>query len=64
MVLQILQKMKKLNNCNITNEGSNNDLLLLRECLVDYKNRGMDEESMYFFVPNFTAIKLMTIKKG
>ena len=39
--------MKKLNNCNITNEGSNNDLLLLRECLVDYKNRGMDEESMY-----------------
>ena len=28
-------------------KNKDNDLLLLRECLIDFKNRGMDEESMY-----------------
>lgn len=28
-------------------KSDNNDLLTLREYLVDYKNRGMDEERMY-----------------
>lgn len=28
-------------------KNKDNDLLLLRDCLIDFKNRGMDEESMY-----------------
>ena len=28
-------------------KNENNDLLMLRECLVDFKNRGMDRASMY-----------------
>ncbi|MBE6753849.1 MAG: hypothetical protein E7559_05815 [Ruminococcaceae bacterium] len=28
-------------------ESGNSDLLALRECLVDFKNRGMDKECMY-----------------
>jgi len=28
-------------------KNKDNDLLLLRECLVDFKNRGLDEDSMY-----------------
>lgn len=28
-------------------KNKDNDLLLLRDCLIDFKNHGMDEESMY-----------------
>ncbi len=33
----LMQKMK----------SSNSDILILRECLADFKNRGIDEERMY-----------------
>ena len=36
-------------------KNKDNDLLVLRECLIDFKNRGMDEESMYVSLEELRA---------
>ncbi len=36
-------------------KNKDNDLLLLRDCLIDFKNRGMDEESMYVSLEELRA---------
>ena len=36
-------------------KNKDNDLLVLRECLIDFKNRGMDEERMYVSLEELRA---------
>lgn len=36
-------------------KNKDNDLLLLRDCLIDFKNRGMDEERMYVSLEELRA---------
>lgn len=43
--MRLKEAFKQLIMLKMKNE--NNDLLMLRECLVDFKNRGMDRASMY-----------------
>ena len=43
--MRLKEAFKQLIMLKMKNE--NNDLLMLRECLVDFKNRGMDRAIMY-----------------